>query len=466
MYILKNALKNLVRNKGRNILLGSILLVLIVATTVSLVINTTTKEIINDYKGRFGSTVSLSVDFDKLMNDQKQNADGSFSFPKAPEISSDQYVNFANSKYLKSYQLDMLSSISFDNLKPVGEDNSQIIGNIGGNSDYIAPKAKLLSYSNLDKMPDFTDGLRKIMNGELFKEKNECIVSSDFAELNKLKVGDKISVKDTVSKKVLSLKVVGTYADATKATGDVPKGVMSLEGTYGNRRNEIIVNQETLKENLNVSDLSVNAEYELTSPDMVKDFETEIREKGLPDEFSVNTDEASYNKIVAPVVGLSEISMTFMWVVLVIGCIVLLFITVMAIRERKYEIGVLRAMGMKRLKVATMFVFEMLFITTICLGVGLGIGVSVSQPVADTLIQNQVKATESKQEQGSYSINIGMEDEANDDVKPLSSIDVSLTNEAITQIILIALSLALISSVVGVVYITKYEPMKILSERN
>lgn len=468
MYIIKNAFKNLLRNKGRNGLVGSILLVLIVATTVALVINTTTKGIINDYKNRFGSTASLSVDFDKLMNDQEPNAEGSLSFPSAPEITPQQYVDFAKSKYLKSYQLDMLASIAFDELKPVGEqDNNQAIGSIGGNNnDYISPQAKLLSYSNLNKIPDFSEGLRKIVEGKTFKKDNECIISSDFAELNNLKVGDKISVKDTISKKTFSLNVSGIYADATKATANLPSGSFSLEGSFGNRRNEIIVNRKTMESNLDINNLSVNAKYELKSPEVVKDFENEIREKGLPDVYNVETDEASYNKIVAPVVGLSETSITFMWVVLVIGGVVLLFITAMAIRERKYEIGVLRAMGMKRLKVAIMFVIEMLILTTLCLGIGLAIGASVSQPIADTLIENQAKVTEPQQSVGNYTQSIGMGSPETNDVEPLSTIDVSLTVEAITQIILIALLLALLSSTAGVIYITKYEPMKILFERN
>ena len=52
------------------------------------------------------------------------------------------------------------------------------------------------------------------------------------------------------------------------------------------------------------------------------------------------------------------------------------------------------------------------------------------------------------------------------DEKPLSEIEIKITPEAIYQIILISVALAMISSLVGVLHITKYEPIKILSERN
>lgn len=471
MYILKNALKNLGRNKDRNILLGIIIFVVILSTTVALVINTTSKNIIEDYKTRFGSKVTLSVDFDKLMADQKPDANGNFMFPTAPEISSQQYLAFADSDYLKSYQMDMLAGVTFSELKAVDEAaNEGMVGSIGGSSDddYISPKAKLLGYSDPNNLPHFVDGLRKIIKGNLYQGKNDCLVSSDFADLNKLDVGDTFQVMDTASKKTVTLKVAGIYADATKES-DLPEGVISFEGSYGNRRNEILVSMDTMQDNFDMGSLTVNAAYELKSPDLLDGFEKELREKGLPAAYMVETDEAGYNKIVAPVVGLSKISMTFMWVILVVGGVILLFITSMAIRERKYEIGVLRAMGMKKAKVAVMLVAETVMITVLCLTAGLGIGNAISQPIADSLIAGQVEAAENVQQGGitqnpDGSVNIGGAGEP--DVEPLSEIDVALTPEAALQIMLIALALALLSSAAGVVFITKYEPMKILSERN
>ncbi|MCI9128223.1 MAG: ABC transporter permease [Eubacterium sp.] len=468
MYILKNAMKNLVRNKGRNLLLGFIIFALILATTIALVINATSRSIIEDYKTRFGSKVTLSVDFDKLMEDVKPDENGMAAFPTAPEISPEQYIDFSKSEYLKSYQMDMMTGVSFPNLEAVGDSQSGgMVGSIGGDDSYIPPKAKIFGYSDPNNIPDFKDGLREIIEGEFYQKENGCIISSDFADLNQLKVGDTFEVMDSVTQKTVTLTVAGIYADATKATGDLPEGMVSLDGAYGNRRNEILVDLETMQGNFDVNNLIVNAEYELKSPDLLADFEEELRDKGLPASYIVNTDEAGYNKIVAPVEGLSKISITFMWIVLIVGGIILLFVTSMAIRERKYEIGVLRAMGMKKAKVATMLVAETVMITAVCLGMGLGVGNALSQPVADVLIAGQAETAQqdsglSVQPDGS--VNIGMATDTG--VQPLNEIDVSLTADAATQIVFIALLLALLSSSAGVIFITRYEPMKILSERN
>lgn len=470
MYIFRNAFKNLSRNRGRNLLLGIIMLILILSTTVALVIHTTTKGIIDDYKTRFGSKVTLEVDFDKLMSESQPDQSGAMSFPTAPQITSEEFIAFAQSKHLKSYKMNITSGIIFENLEVIGDkENDSMVNSIGGNadSDYVSPKAKLMSFSDANLLPDFDKGLRKIIEGDVYQGKDECLISAEFAELNDLQVNDEFKVIDVASKKQVMLRVSGIYADATKATGDLPEGSMSLAGAYGNRRNEIFVNLDTMKDNFDVNSLLVNAEYELKSPDVIKDFENEMREKGLPEIYNVKTDEASYQKIVAPVEGLSNISMTFMWVILAVGGMILLFVTSMAIRERKYEIGVLRAMGLKKAKITVMLISEMLMITSICLVVGIGIGNTLSQPIADTLIAGQIEAMENKQQPGmnftNGSLSIGMNDS---DVEPLQSIDVTLSLEAILQIVLIALALALLSSATGVIFITKYEPMKILSERN
>ncbi len=468
MYILTNALKNLGRNKGRNILLGIIIFILILSTTVGLVINTTTKGIIEDYRTRFGSEVTLSIDFDKLMAEYKPSADGKTFLSAAPKISPEKYVAFADSECLKTYRMNMLAGIVFEDLKAVDEQANEGMGSLGGgNGDYIPPTAKLLGYTDPHDMPDFANGLRKMIEGTLYQGKNECIISSDFAELNQLEVGDTFVVKDTKSKKSIALKVTGIYADATEAKKELPASFFSMEGSYENRRNEIFVNIDTISENFDISGLTVNVEYELKSPDFVQDFEKELRDKGLPDAYIVETDEASYNKIVAPVIGLSKISMTFAWVILAVGSMILLLITAMGIRERKYEIGVLRAMGLKKAKVSIMFVAESVMITVLCLGLGFGIGNAVSQPVADSLIASQVEAASSaKSDMHNGLTSIGESNTSTSGVQPLSEIDVSLTAEAALQIALIALALALLSSAAGVIFITKYEPMKILSERN
>ena len=199
----------------------------------------------------------------------------------------------------------------------------------------------------------------------------------------------------------------------------------------------------------------------LKDPSMLEAFQKEAADKGLAPYYRAITDESAYNKIVDPVEGISKIVTIFLIVVLVFGGVILLFLSVMTIRERKYEIGVLWAMGMRRGKVIVGMVCESLLIALLCLTIGLTLSTALSQPITDTLLEDQIRIVkEQKQNSGIVELVPGAEDE-----RAISELSVQLTPQAVLQIGALALALVLISSMAGILYITRFEPVKILSER-
>ncbi|NFT07220.1 ABC transporter permease [Clostridium botulinum] len=464
MYIFKNAMKNIWRNKGRNSLIGIIILGIIVSTVVAFSINTTTDEIIKDYKNRFGSEVTLSPDMEKLMS-QSQTG-------KRPEaITNKQYFDFAKSEYIKESIFKTEFGVLSKTLKAVDEDvdknngmlSSTVIGVDGKPTQTDPPKMKMVGNSDLKSLEEFNNDKRKIIEGEIYKEKDECVVSKEFAELNNIKVGDIIDVNRVVNidEEPFKLKVSGIYLDATDEYSGLP-----FKEAYMNRRNEILTSFETAQGMYKNEDLYVDAKYFLKDPDMLKDFEKEIRAKGLPNIFNVATDEASYNKIVGPVEGLSSITLMFVLVVLGLGSIILILLNTLSIKERKYEIGVLRAIGMKKWKVALGLISEALMVTVICLGIGTCVGSIVAQPVSNTLLQKQIASQKEAQNKptNGFMITTGNSNGATD-LDTISEIDVKLNEKALLEVTGIALLIVLLSGAVGVSYITKYEPRKILTER-
>ena len=260
-----------------------------------------------------------------------------------------------------------------------------------------------------------------------------------------------------------TLTIVGIFSDTTMLGNSSP-----YKYALANRNNEILVSFETATtlKMFKASPYSeVNAEFILKDPSTIGKFEKEVRSKGLQDYYKVSTDEKSYNKIVGPVEGLAKITNTFLIVVLLLGSAILILLSVLSIRERKYEIGVLRAMGMKKVKVALGLLTESLVITALCLCLGLGIGSIASQPIADSMLQNQIELAQEDGENYNDGGATFIKD-MNSNAKPLSEINIRLNADAILRITIISLALAGISSLVGIMYITKYEPIKILSERN
>lgn len=469
MYILGNAIKNIGRNKGRNLLLAVIIFAIILTTAISIIINTTTAAIIADYKDRFGSQVFIILDREKA----KSVDLGDFADPTLEQL-----LQFGESDLLQSKEYRGTNTLNMTNIKGLDEDKMQGMGGDvaqegQAQEGYKSPNAILIGNSRPDIDDEFKNGLREIIDGTMPQKAGEVLISEALAKLNGLSVGATIQIKnidysfflgEKESKPITAtLTVSGIYSDNTPEDPD-KQYTMAIT----NRSNELITTLDIFQ-GLPINQTengmsSYSATFYLKDPSQLGAFQEELYAKGLSKYFKVTTDEASYNKVVGPVEGLAKISNVFLIVVLALGGIILILLSALSIRERKYEIGVLRAMGMKKGKVALGLLTEMIAITAMCLVVGLGAGILAAQPVSNMLLSSQVAAAENKGFGGEDDRSYGVQNSTGQ--QPLSELKINLSAAAVGEISLIALLLAGISSIAGIVYITRYEPMKILSERN
>jgi len=472
MYIWSNAFKNITRNKGRNILIGIILLTLITVSMIALSINNTTTGIIDDYKTRFGSEVTIGADLSQFMT-TGGSMTWSSDYTPPPPITPEQYLAFAQSEYLKEYQITASASAGGD-IKAIDEGEGiqmggsiSVIGGTQTGDEYISPKLTVWG----DQWEDFQKGMRQLVEGEMPENDGECIISTELATLNDCTVGDTIKLQSSKFEMVdgnthtttvtVEFTITGIYLDATEPYA----GAFKMPSA--NRRNEVLTTLDTLLRAYEGS-VSVTAKYYLKSPSMLDDFTAELRTAGLDAYYKVSADVEGYQKVIGPVEGLKKISLTFMVIILAFGAIILVLLSSIAIRERKYEIGVLRAMGMKKHKVALGLWGEMLIITAFCLCAGFGIGKTAAQPVSNTLLAGQIesaKAAAQGQMQGGFSV-ITMSGMGTMELVPLEEVDVSVGIVTILEIAGIALLLASLASVVAISKVTKYEPIEILMERN
>lgn len=450
MYIFKNAAKNLLRNKGRNIIIALIMLSMLTFTAISMIINSATDKVIRSYKEQFGSEIFLTYDEEKI-REQEQSG----NWPDINEIPDEMKIKLANSQYLKETQIQVMYQAYSDTLKSVGQNETDTsdgpdVPSAGNGGAYYMPTLTVYGYNTPELMADFKEGKRKINTGKMFEKDGECIVSEDFAKLNGLHVGDTIEIRDCVKDagfSPLKLTISGVYFDSTDSK-------LGYDSVYGNPHNEILTTYETMKDyqdNVAKTRLyTVEATYYLKSPDLLEAFDQEAHAKGLPDVWKLATDETSYNRIVKPAESLAGVSQIFWIGVLIIGSAILILLSVLSIRERKYEIGVLRAMGMAKAKVVRGILYECLITIGACLVIGLSIGALSAQPIADEIAQGQ-----QAQSTGFGSAQVEPE-----------RIEVSLTPDTALKVSGVAVLLAMLSSSAGVLYILRYEPMKILTERN
>lgn len=437
MYILKNALFNIGRNKGRNILLAVVLFAVITMAAVSIVVRSAADLMLDDYKSRFGSEVFL-------VSEDSTNA--------VRSIEPDKLLSFGESKLLQSSQFIAKTGYTAQGMKAV--DDGSIEEGAAGGIDGFNPKGAVYGSSRQDISDDFRKGVRVIVSGRKYQNDGECVVSKRFAELNGITAGDTITFESMDGNGGQKLIITGVYEDLSLEADNNRYGT-----ALGSRANEIFT---TLKTALSLDSFTqigtLDARFFLKEPSGLMAFQKELTEKGLPFGVKATTDEAGYLKIIAPVEGLRKIASMFLYGVLALGSLVLALISIMAIRERKYEVGVLRAMGLKKGKLALGMLSEVIIITAVCLALGLGIAAQASEPIAGALLENQAeiaRQTDSDFESGA----------SQQDGRQLEPVRVSLDAKSVGLIVLISAALALASSLFGVLFIMRYEPRRILSER-
>ena len=179
----------------------------------------------------------------------------------------------------------------------------------------------------------------------------------------------------------------------------------------------------------------------------------------------MKTDEAGYQKLIAPLQSLQDIARLFLISVLIIGGGILIVISTLAIRERIYEIGVLRAMGMKKHALASGLLCEILLMSGICLLLAFAGAKASSGVIAEQMFQNQTQATVKQENTNGTALSaIGGFDDASG--MEAASLQVDITGTVISEIVIAAVLFAVISSAGGIYYAMRYEPRKILSERS
>jgi len=530
-------------------LIAVIIFAIIATTVVALTINNTSGAVIEDYRNRFGSEVRITPDIQGMMGNMG-GLGGLFGggFDRSSlmgnrnqmVMSADLMLNLAQSDTLRSISATARVSANSNSIRAIDHNDEEnpvelnmggmfggLGGMLGGRDSSNLGGAAMANMGNFTFLGDnwdaFESGTRAIIEGGFPQRHGESIISLELAEQNGLSVGDKVMFQLTMSHEVtenmdtqnwvdgyavningveyivavpteemfvlrrevpLELTIAGIYFDITPEYPiEFLSGIAAL-----NSRNEIHTTTETL---LSVreqgeNNIILNVTYYLRNPDLLDEFTAFARTSGVSDSFIISTDMVSYETIVKPVVGMQSISFTFIIIILLLGAAILMLLTSIAVRERKYEIGVLRAMGMKKKKVATGLMAELFMITAVCLVIGIGVGSVAAQPVADVLIRQQAEAAQPAVEEqnqgglggmfgglGSMRGNMGgiagfggMMGQSQEQAQPLDEISITIGIDSILQIIGIALLLSALAGLVAVSRITKYEPMKILMERN
>lgn len=448
MYIIKNALVNIKRNKGRNILIGVIIIIIAAACAITLAIRESAEKIIASYEEQNKIEATISLDREAMMKEfrdsDKSQEEMINAFNDIESVTEEEVQKYGDSNYLENYYYTYDLSVNAKDIKEATDSlvkettttktetttKTQKFGNSSGmpsmppggfsgfgsgsktttsrrttttktekifNEKADSGAFSLIGYNSYEDMKDFINGNYTITSGEVSSDftSDTCVISEELATLNKLEVGSTITIVDPKdTSKTYKLEVTGIYKENTDSSND-------MSNMFTSSANNIITNVSVVKK---ILEADSKLESTITPTFIVKDsasvekFDNEVKEKGLSSYYQVTSNLEDIENATESIKNVRVFATTFLIITLVIGGVVLVVINMINIRERKYEIGVLRTIGMKKRSVSFQFMFELLVVCIFALLIGAGIGSFTSVPVANSLLANEISNANSKYE--------------------------------------------------------------------
>ena len=376
----------------------------------------------------------------------------------------------------------------------------------------------IIGYSGENAMTDFINGNSSVTEGAIFEEGTtdlNCIISEELAIYNGIEVGDTITVTNPDDEEeTYQLKVSGIYTSTQTNDSSMP-----MFSTSQDPANRIYMSAAALQEIIDHSENSpaeeesessvatdtdtseededetaaitgtVAATYIFADVADYEQFAKDVYTMGLDDYYTVSSaDISAYESSLTPLETLSTMAGWFLVVILIIGAVVLVVLNIFNVRERKYEIGVLTAMGMKKSKVALQFITEILVVTMIAVILGAGVGAVSSVPVTNALLENQIAGQQNQMQQleNNFGRGEGMPNmpDMGGNMPPqgmggmdfgsfmnntrdyITEVDSAMNLTVVFQMLGIGLLLTLIASAFSVLFVMRYDPLKILANRD
>ena len=234
MYIFKNAYLNIVRTKGRNLLIGIIITVITLGSCIAITINKSGHNLVETYKNTNPLEVTLSIDTMSYRNasDDVKNNFQLLTVDKIEEIGSLEEVEgyyYTLQSYLNS---DDITAIDYEKLFTKPDDLKEESNNMkmpdDKNKMVSSGDYNIIAYSDISYNEDFISGKRKITEGAMITKDNtamQIVISEELASENDLSVGDIITFTNTSNEDITyELEIIGIYEIVNDTSINNPGG--------------------------------------------------------------------------------------------------------------------------------------------------------------------------------------------------------------------------------------------------
>lgn len=242
----------------------------------------------------------------------------------------------------------------------------------------FTPPVTITGTNDVSSSAAFNGSTATVTSGETIdptSEASEAVVGKALAEKNSLSVGSTFTAYGT------TITVKGIYDTGT---------------TFGN--SGFIVPLATLQKLSGQSGSVTSAVATVDSLDNLASATTAIK-TALGSAADVTNSQDIADQTVQPLESVKNISLFSLVGAIAAGAIIILLTMMMIVRERRREIGVMKATGASNGKIMAQFIVESLTLTILGLVIGVVIGIAAATPVTNSLVTNST-ATQTASTQG------------------------------------------------------------------
>ncbi|PDY88596.1 ABC transporter permease [Bacillus toyonensis] len=472
MNFMKRAILSMKKRVGTSLILMAVFLIVTNLVLAGFTIQNASKKAADAARKKLGADVTLSLDFDKL----GQQAQETGEMPNPPKLNTKEADQLAKSKYVKDYNyINNTFGIS-DGLKLVGASEGEEKGK--GKAGMAAVRGGSSSGTEIDMnasfmiegvrktalQESFKNGKSKIIDGkpitEQMKDQNVALMEKRLAELNNLKVGDKVKVQSGDKKETLEVEIIGIYETNEQAMGQQAPPIMDPA-------NKLYMPHSTMKKfEVDQGISSIQVVYFLKDPQNIEAFKKEAKKSKINfNYYKLDAHDSLYKQMIGPIENISSTSQMIIYIVSIAGAIILGLIIMLSIKGRRKEMGILLSIGEKKWKLMAQFVVEVVCIAILSFGLSITTGAKVSQYIGDNLLSSEV-ATASEETNNPQNGTVMMSGPGgtvqNQKEDPIDKIDVSITGEDVGKMGGIGLAIAILATLLPALSILRLNPKQIL----
>lgn len=318
----------------------------------------------------------------------------------------------------------------------------------------------------------FTAGTFKLVEGRHINknDKNVALIHKDFAEKNKLKVGDTINIKsntydyDNVRKanKTTKVTVIGIFDGKNKG------GVSSPQELYENTFITDLETTKTLQGSTDKNAIYQDATFFVNGSQDIDKVMAKVKEISSIDweAYTLVKSTSNFPALQSSINGIYGVTGNLLIGTLIFGAIVLTPVLFLWINGCRKEMGIMLSMGISKTKIFFQFITEVLFVSIFSFIGAYFAGSAVSKVMGNSILKQVTSGIAEKLAREGKSANLGGGAEVDGFNKTLTSLNVHVSPDDMTKVVIFGLAIVIVSVLIASVTLLSKQPKDLLMGDN